>query len=71
MERGTIKWFDEEKGYGFILSEIGEKEYFVHRSAIADLEGTLDDGQIVEFEIGQGQKGPTALNVRVLYDTED
>lgn len=66
MERGKIKWFDEEKGYGFIESEIGKKDYFVHRSSIEDLEGTLEKGQRVEFEIGEGRKGPQAVNVRML-----
>ena len=61
-----VKWFDEEKGYGFIQSESGNKEFFVHRSNVDDMEGTLEKGQRVEFEIGQGKKGPIALNVRSL-----
>jgi CspA family cold shock protein len=63
--RGTVKWFNGEKGYGFISREDGEGDVFVHYSAI---EGTgyrnLDEGQSVEFEVTQGQKGPQALNVR-------
>lgn len=68
MERGTIKWYDEEKGFGFILSDTDKKEYFVHKSQIEDLEGSLDKGQAVEFEIGEGQKGPMAVNVRALFE---
>lgn len=68
MERGTIKWYDEEKGYGFIVSDIDGKDYFVHKSQIEDLEKVLDKGQEVEFEIGQGTKGPMAINVRRLFD---
>lgn len=71
MERGTVKWFDKEKGYGFILSDIGKKEYFVHESALLDLERTLDKGHIVEFEIGKGQKSPAAVNVQILFEHEE
>lgn len=60
---GRIKWFDAQKGYGFIERD-GEPDVFVHYSAIK-MEGfkTLDDGEQVEFEIVQGQKGPAAANV--------
>ncbi|MBM7625089.1 cold shock domain-containing protein [Sporohalobacter salinus] len=60
---GTVKWFDAKKGYGFIESEEGE-DIFVHYSAIEE-EGfkTLEDGQDVEFEIVEGDKGPQAENV--------
>ncbi|ADL11930.1 cold-shock protein [Acetohalobium arabaticum] len=60
---GTVKWFDTKKGYGFIESEEGE-DVFVHYSAI-DEDGfkTLEDGQEVEFEIVEGDKGPQAENV--------
>lgn len=60
---GTVKWFDAKKGYGFIESEEGE-DIFVHYSAISE-EGfkTLEDGQEVEFEIVEGDKGPQAENV--------
>jgi CspA family cold shock protein len=65
--RGTVKWFSGEKGYGFISREDGEGDVFVHYTAI---EGTgyrnLDEGQSVEFEVTQGQKGPQAQNVRVV-----
>lgn len=66
MERGKVKWFDEEKGYGFIESDVDKKDYFVHRSGIEDLESTLEKGQRVEFEIGKGKKGPQAVGVRLV-----
>lgn len=63
MKKGTVKWFNAEKGFGFISVE-GEKDVFVHFSAIQS-EGyrTLDEGQEVEFEIVDGEKGPQAANV--------
>jgi len=70
MERGTVKWFDKEKNYGFIQSDTDKKEYFVHISNVENMEKTLDKGQRVEFEIGQGQKGPQAINVRNLLEEE-
>jgi CspA family cold shock protein len=62
MTVGTVKWFNANKGYGFIRPESGD-DVFVHASAIQD-GGTLQDGQAVEFDITQGQKGPQAANVR-------
>jgi cold shock protein len=61
---GTVKWFNEEKGYGFITPENGSKDCFVHHSAI-QMQGfkTLREGERVEFEIAQGAKGPAAENV--------
>ena len=60
---GTVKWFNDEKGFGFIARE-GERDVFVHFRAIA-MEGrkSLNEGQQVEFTIGEGQKGPQAENV--------
>ncbi len=64
---GTVKWFNDKKGYGFITREDGEKDCFVHFSAIQG-EGfkSLKEGQQVEFEIVDGEKGPAAQNVVVL-----
>lgn len=61
--QGKIKWFNQEKGYGFIEVE-GEKDIFVHYSAIQQ-EGfkTLNEGETVEFDVVEGQKGPQAANV--------
>ena len=67
MAQGTVKWFNAEKGYGFNAPKDGGPDVFVHFSSIAT-EGyrTLDEGQLVEFEVTQGQKGPQADNVRPL-----
>lgn len=65
MEKGTVKWFSNQKGYGFITTEKG-KEVFVHYSAIKS-EGykSLQEGQSVEFEIVQSQRGEQASEVKV------
>jgi CspA family cold shock protein len=61
---GTVKWFNDAKGYGFITPENGEKDCFVHHTAIqADGFRSLAEGERVEFEIVQGQKGPAAEKV--------
>jgi CspA family cold shock protein len=63
---GTVKWFSDEKGFGFISREDGEKDVFVHHSAIHEANGgfrTLAEGQKVEFDVVQGTKGPAAENV--------
>ncbi|CAQ83848.1 MULTISPECIES: transcription antiterminator/RNA stability regulator CspE [Enterobacterales] len=61
---GTVKWFNESKGFGFITPADGSKDVFVHFSAIqSDGFKTLAEGQKVEFEIQDGQKGPSAANV--------
>ncbi len=67
MPEGTVKWFNDQKGYGFITIEDGGKDVFVHHSAI---EGTgfksLAEGNRVSFEIEQGAKGPAAVRVKKL-----
>ncbi len=64
MSNGTVKWFNADKGFGFITPDDGGKDLFVHHSEIkTGGYATLDEGQKVEFEVGQGQKGPCANNV--------
>jgi CspA family cold shock protein len=66
VAQGTVKWFNNEKGYGFIAVD-GGQDVFVHYSAIqADGYRSLDEGQRVEFEVAQGPKGPQADAVRMV-----
>ena len=66
MATGTVKWFNAEKGYGFITVDGGDQDVFVHYSAI-DMSGykVLEEGQKVAFEVGTGNKGPQAESVRL------
>ena len=67
MATGTVKWFNAEKGFGFISPDDGSADVFVHFSAITgDGFKTLEEGKKVEYGITQGQKGPQAENVRAL-----
>ena len=67
MTQGTVKWFSDEKGFGFISLDDGSKDVFVHHTAIA-MDGfkTLSEGQRVEFNVVAGPKGPAAENVNLL-----
>ena len=68
MAKGTVKWFSNQKGYGFITPDDGGKDLFVHHSEIQSGGGysTLKEGQKVEFEVGQGKKGPCATKVKAI-----
>jgi len=67
MVNGKVKWFNSSKGFGFITRNDGEADVFVHFSAIAgDGYKSLEEGNEVEFEVTQGQKGPQATNVRLI-----
>lgn len=67
MAQGTVKWFNAEKGFGFIAPEDGSADIFVHYS---EIQGngfrTLEENQKVEFEVGEGAKGPQAQQVRAI-----
>ena len=64
MARGTVKWFSDQKGYGFITPEGGKKDVFVHYSAVkGDGFRTLQEGETVDFEVTNGPKGEQAQNV--------
>jgi CspA family cold shock protein len=61
METGTVKFFNEEKGFGFIKPDNGGKDLFVHATGIDN--GPITEGDSVEFEVGEGKKGPCAVRV--------
>lgn len=65
LMKGTVKWYDAVKGFGFIQSE-DNKDLFVHRSGVKDNVFSLEAGQSVEFEIKDNDKGPVAFNVEVV-----
>ena len=64
MSKGTVKWFNSDKGFGFISPDDGGKDLFVHHSEVKTSgHAELNEGQKVEYEVGEGQKGPCANNV--------
>ncbi|MCK5809060.1 cold-shock protein [bacterium] len=64
MSTGTVKWFNSDKGFGFIAPDDGDKDLFVHHSEVKTAgRAVLDEGQKVEYEVGEGAKGPCAVNV--------
>ena len=64
VAQGTVKWFSEQKGFGFIVPDEGDKDLFIHRSNVDTPDRTLRDEQRVEFEVGDGSKGPEATQAR-------
>ncbi len=66
MAQGTVKWFNEEKGFGFIVPDEGGKDLFVHRSNVKAPGQVLQERQRVTFDVGQGRKGPEAMEVLAL-----
>jgi len=65
-EKGKVKWYDPEKGYGFIKPDGGEKDLFFHKSNIDNLEQNISNDEVVEYEEAEGKKGPEAVNVKSL-----
>jgi CspA family cold shock protein len=63
MEKGTIKFFNNAKGFGFVIDDESKKEYFVHVSGLID---EVNEGDHVEFELSEGRKGLNAVNVKVI-----
>ena len=63
MEKGTVKFFNDSKGYGFIIDDDSKKEYFVHISGLID---EVKEGDSVEFELTEGKKGLNAVNVKAI-----
>lgn len=63
MTTGKVKFFNDQKGFGFITPDAGGSDIFVHVSQVSN--GTLAEGDTVEYEMGEGQKGPCAMNVQV------
>ncbi|MFA6119015.1 MAG: cold shock domain-containing protein [Parachlamydiales bacterium] len=67
FRQGTVKWYDKDKGYGFILEDGTEKnEIFFHRSNLVDVDQVIDKGQRVEFDVKKGKKGLEATQVKAL-----
>lgn len=63
--KGTVKWYDEAKNFGFLVTD-DDKDIFVHRSGLKDQSIVLEPDQTVEFELGEGRKGPMAVDVEVV-----
>lgn len=70
MQRGTVKWFSSEKGYGFIEPQDGSEDVFVHQNNLSGMDDALRDGETVEYETEQTPKGISAINVSRADGTE-
>ena len=70
MAKGTVKWFSEEKGYGFIVPDEGGKDLFIHSSAVKTQNRCLGKGEKVEYNIVDGEKGPQAIDAVPIYEEE-
>lgn len=66
MANGTVKWFNKDKGFGFISPDEGGRDVYVQSANIETLNNELSDGQRVEFELGMGRKGPEATHVKAI-----
>lgn len=66
MARGIVRWYNKEKGFGFIIPDEGGKDLFVHSTNVETPDHNLEDNQRVEFEASLGRKGPEAIHVRSL-----
>lgn len=64
MPTGTVKWFNDQKGFGFIVPDEGGRDLFVHRTNVETDTKTLQDNERVQYEAGEGRKGPEAVRVR-------
>lgn len=64
MAKGTVKWFNKDKGFGFIVPDEGGRDMYVHANNVDSPDRSLTDGQRVEYETAMGRKGPEAINVK-------
>lgn len=69
LRKGTVKWFDRVKGYGFITPEDGQKDFYVHKTNVDTEDQNLEQGQTVEFVTIEGRKGPEAAEVKPSQDS--
>ena len=68
VKKGNVKWFNPNKGFGFITPEEGNKDIFVHIGQVQTQDRSLSEGQKVEFDVSEGKKGPEAINVKEMEE---